>query len=285
MPDTGAPVLPPAPVWKRTPLIPASIVLHALALGAVLWQVHLWPWALAALVLNHVILTAISLWPRSQALGPNLTRLPAAAAQRGEIALTIDDGPDPEVTPAVLDLLDAHGVHATFFCIGARARAHPDLCRAIVQRGHAVENHSDRHCHTFSLLGPRGYARELHAAQVTLSGITGVTPGFFRAPAGLRNPFLGPVLARHKLLLASWTRRGFDTRETRPDVVLQRLLHKLRPGDILLLHDGHAARTAQGRPVILDVLPPLLRAISNAGLTPVTLQTACAAPATSSSPT
>ncbi|OYV40570.1 MAG: polysaccharide deacetylase family protein [Thiomonas sp. 20-64-5] len=226
------------------------------------------------------MLTAVSLWPRSQALGPNLTRLPEAAAQRGEVALTIDDGPDPDVTPAVLDLLDAHGVRATFFCIGERARAHPALCRAIVQGGHAVENHSNRHRHNFSLLGPCGYARELRAAQRTLSSITGTTPRFFRAPAGLRNPFLGPVLARQNLLLASWTRRGFDTRETRPAVVLQRLLRKLRPGDILLLHDGHAARTAQGRPVILDVLPPLLDAIRSANLTPVTLRAAYALPAT-----
>jgi len=266
--------------WRPTPLILTSIAVHALALGAVLWQTLLWPWALAALVLNHAVLTAISLWPRSQALGPNLTRLPEAAARRGEVALTIDDGPDPDVTPAVLDLLDAHGVRATFFCIGERARAHPALCRAIVQRGHEVENHSNRHRHNFSLLGIRGFARELQTAQTILSSITGITPRFFRAPAGLRNPFLGPVLARQNLLLASWTHRGFDTRETRPAVVLQRLLRKLRPGDILLLHDGHAARTAQGRPVILDVLPPLLEAIRSANLTPVTLRAGCALPAT-----
>ncbi len=275
MSDASVPTLPAAASWRPTPLILASIALHALALVVVLWHVRLWPWALAALVFNHAALTAISLWPRSQALGPNLTRLPDAAAQRGEVALTIDDGPDPDVTPAVLDLLDAHGVRATFFCIGERARAHPELCRAIVQRGHAVENHSNRHRHNFSLLGPRGYTRELQTAQATLHAITGVTPRFFRAPAGLRNPFLGPVLARENLWLASWTRRGFDTRESRPAVVLQRLLRGLRPGDILLLHDGHAARAAQGRPVILEVLPPLLHAIHRAGLTPVTLQAAC----------
>ena len=284
MPDDCATVLPPVPAWRPTPLILASIALHALALGAVLWQFDLWPWALTALVLNHAVLTATGLWPRSQALGPNLTRLPEAAARRSEVALTIDDGPDPLITPAVLDLLDAHGARATFFCIAERARAHPELCRAIVQRGHAVENHSDRHRHSFSLLGPRGYARELQAAQVGLRHITGVTPRFFRAPAGLRNPFLGPILARHQLLLASWTRRGFDTRESRPAVVLHRLLHKLGPGDILLLHDGHAARTAQGRPVILEVLPALLHAIHSAGLTTVTLRAACATPDTPAAP-
>ena len=269
--------------WRPTPLIAASAGLHALALGAVVAQPTLWPWALTALVLDHGALTVSGLLPRSRALGPNLTRLPAAAAQRGEVALTIDDGPDPDVTPAVLDLLDAHGARATFFCIAERARAHPALCRAIVQRGHAVENHSNRHRHNFALLGPQGYAHELQAAQTALGALTGQPPRFFRAPAGLRNPFLGPALAHQGLLLASWTRRGFDTRETRPAVVLQRLLRDLRCGDILLLHDGHAARTAQGRPVILDVLPELLRAISQAGLTPVTLRAACA-PARPSTP-
>lgn len=272
------PIHPPpvAPAWRPTPLIVGSAGLHVLALGSMVAQPGLWPWALAALALDHGVLTAASLWPRSQALGPNLTRLPAAAARRGEVALTIDDGPDPEVTPAVLDLLDALGARATFFCIAERARAHPSLCRAIAQRGHAVENHSNRHRHNFALLGPRGYARELQAAQIALGEITGQVPAFFRAPAGLRNPFLGPALARQGLLLASWTRRGFDTRETRAAVVLQRLLRDLRGGDILLLHDGHAARTAQGRPVILDVLPPLLHAIRQAGLAPVTLRAACA---------
>ena len=275
MDEIGAPL-----PWRPTPLIVGVVAVHPLALLVALAQPTLWPWALAAVLAGHLLITAASLWPRGPWLGPNLVRLPAESRARGEVALSFDDGPDPEVTPAVLDLLDAHGVRATFFCIGERARAHPALCRAIVQGGHAVENHSNRHRHNFSLLGPCGYARELRAAQRTLSSITGTTPRFFRAPAGLRNPFLGPVLARQNLLLASWTRRGFDTRETRPAVVLQRLLRKLRPGDILLLHDGHAARTAQGRPVILDVLPPLLDAIRSANLTPVTLRAAYALPAT-----
>lgn len=276
MPDTRAPALPPVPTWRPAPLLAISALVHAAALAAALWHVAAWPWALGAVILDHAVLTGVGLWPRSRALGPNLTRLPATSARRGEVAITIDDGPDPAVTPAVLDLLAAHGACATFFCIGERAREHPELCRAIVQRGHAVENHSARHRHSFSLLGPRGLRRELQAAQHTLGAITGVIPRFFRAPAGLRNPFLDPVLARLDLRLASWTRRGFDTRDARPDVVLRRLLRGLRAGDILLLHDGHAACTAQGRPVILDVLPALLVALTQAGLKPVTLRAALA---------
>ena len=266
---------PPMPSpWRLTPLLRAVIALHVLAVIAVIAHPALWPWALGAALASHLPVVAASLWPRSRWLGPNLTRLPETSAARGDIALTFDDGPDPEVTPAVLDLLDGHGVHATFFCIGERAAAHPELCQNIVRRGHAVENHSARHRHNFALLGPRGYARELRAAQQTLSAVTGVAPAFFRAPAGLRNPFLWPVLARHNLRLASWTRRGYDTRSRAPARVLGRLLRGLRAGDILLLHDGHAARDAAGRPVVLDVLPPLLAAIGKVGLKPVTLRAA-----------
>jgi peptidoglycan/xylan/chitin deacetylase (PgdA/CDA1 family) len=267
--------------WPVPPLLRVSAGVHVAAALALLAQPAWWPWALGALVLNHAAITATGLWPRSTGLGPNLRRLPAASAARGEIALTIDDGPDPEVTPAVLDLLDAAGARATFFCIAARAEAHPGLAREIVARGHSVQNHSHAHRHTFSLLGPRGFARELQRAQDTLSSVTGERPICFRAPAGLRNPFLDPVLHRLGLVLCSWTRRGFDTRERDAQRVLRRLAQGLAAGDILLLHDGHAARGAGGRPVILDVLPPLLAACKHAGLRSVTLPQALHADAAS----
>jgi len=252
-------------------LLRATLLLHAALALALLLQPSAWRWVLAALFANHLLLTAAGLWPRSSWLGRNWTRLPAGSACRGEIALTIDDGPDPGVTPAVLDLLDRLQVRATFFCIGGKARRHPALCREIVARGHDVQNHSERHRHNFSMLGPRGYRRELQAAQDTLAAITGRRPQFFRAPAGLRNPFLGPALARMGLRLAAWTRRGYDTRSGDAAVVLRRLLPALRPGAILLMHDGNCARGAAGVPVILDVLPELARQASAAGLHFVTL--------------
>lgn len=260
--------------WQPTLFIRLSIALHLLALLAVGAYPASWPWALAAVIANHLLITAIGLWPRSHWLGPNWTCLPAAATARNEAALTIDDGPDPVVTPQVLELLDRYGAKATFFCIGNRAAQHPDLCREIVRRGHAVENHSQQHRHNFSLLGVSGYIREIRAAQATLAGITGEPPMFFRAPAGLRNPFLDPVLARLGLSLASWTARGFDTYTGDAAKVAARLLAKLRPGAILLLHDGHAAITEAQQPVILEVLPRLLEAAANAGLRFVTLREA-----------
>jgi len=271
----ATPIVPTAAApWP--PLVRASVWLHAgAAAGALAWP-QAWPWAAAAVVANHALIAGTGLWPRSQALGPNLVRLPAAAAARGEVALTLDDGPDPALTPKVLEILAAHGTVATFFCIAQRALQHPQLVRQILAAGHSVQNHSFRHRHNFSLRGPRGFEAELQAAQQAFFGLTGERPRFFRAPAGLRNPFLQPVLARHGLLLTSWTRRGFDTRERDPQRAQQRLLRDLAGGDIPLLHDGHAATAPSGRPVVLEVLPGLLAALQHAGLRCVTLPQALA---------
>jgi peptidoglycan-N-acetylglucosamine deacetylase len=269
LPDANAA---PGP-WPWPPLIKASAAVHVGAAALALAPGG-WPWAVGALALDHALLTGAGLWPRSHWLGPNLTRLPEAATARREIAITIDDGPDPAVTPAVLDLLDAAGARATFFCIAAQAQAQPMLVREIVRRGHAVQNHSHDHRHHFSLSGPAAFERELVRAQQVLAELSGQTPHCFRAPAGLRNPMLDPVLHRLNLQLVSWTRRGFDTREADPARVLQRLSRGLAAGDILLLHDGHARRTRAGRPVVLDVLPALLQRCKSAGLTPVTLDDA-----------
>jgi peptidoglycan/xylan/chitin deacetylase (PgdA/CDA1 family) len=252
-------------------LMRATLACHTLAAGAVAIAPHTWKWALGGLVFNHMVLTAAGLWPRSDWLGPNMTRLPRASAARSEVALTIDDGPDPEVTPRVLDILDRHQARCTFFCIAERISAHPDLAREIVSRGHSLQNHTYRHPHHFSLMGPARLRAEIIQAQEVIANITGVKPIFFRAPAGLRNPFLEPVLHRLGLTLVSWTRRGFDTREPRPERVLARLTHKLSAGDILLLHDGNAAHDEAGQPVVLNVLPALLDQIRQSDLRCVSL--------------
>jgi len=262
--------------WEPTPAIQVSFALHAAALVVVIAQPRLWPWVLGAIVADHLVLTAAGLWPRSKLLGPNWTHLPATAAASGAVAITIDDGPDPVVTPQVLNLLDQHSAKATFFCIGELVERHSGLAREIVSRGHTIENHSQHHLNRFSVLGPSGINAEIARAQDTIEAITGQRPRFFRAPAGLRSPFLEPVLVRLGLRLASWTRRGFDTVNPDPAVVFKRLTAGLRSGDILLLHDGHAARTSSGSPVILEVLPRLLQAVSAAKLTPVTLRSVLA---------
>lgn len=260
--------------WRPTPVIRLSFLLHAVAGAVVLTQPALWAWAIGAVAGNHLLLTAAVFWPRGRALGANLVRLPPAAAARGEVSVTFDDGPDPEITPRVLDLLDRHQAKATFFCVGERAAAHPDIVREIVRRGHSIENHSHRHSGAFAFYGMFRLRRELESAQAVVSGITGRAPRFFRAPMGLRSPLLDPVLARCGLTYVSWTRRGLDGTHRDPGKVLQRLADKLAAGDILLLHDNGRARTRDGVPVVLAVLPELLRRIEAQGLRSVTLAAA-----------
>lgn len=247
-----------ASTYRPPPLLAGSLALHAA--GALAFAVAPRHWRAIAGVLaaNHVVLAAASLWPRGTWAGANQSRLPATAARRGEVALTFDDGPDPDVTPRVLDLLDRHGARATFFCIGERVRAHPEIAAEIARRGHRVENHTQTHPHLFACYPAPALRREILDAQETILRASGHAPRLFRAPAGLRNPLLDWVLFRAGLRLVSWTRRGFDALENDPRRIARRLLAGLAPGDVLLLHDGSASRKHGSNPVVLEVLPRLL---------------------------
>ena len=260
-------------IFSATPALHASAWLHVAALGSVLVHPPAWPVALSAVVADHLALVAAGLWPRSRLLGPNWTRLPETSRRRQELAITLDDGPDPDVTPQVLDLLEAHGAQASFFVVGTRVAEHPGLGREILRRGHTLENHSHTHRHDFSLLGPMRLRREIVRAQDAIAAVGGAAR-YFRAPAGLRNPFLEGELRRAGLQLVSWTRRGFDTVNRDAARVHARLSRGLAAGDILLLHDGHAARTSAGNPVVLEALPRLLASAQRLGLRATHLQAA-----------
>jgi peptidoglycan/xylan/chitin deacetylase (PgdA/CDA1 family) len=262
---------PVARAWRPAPAIVVSFLLHAAALVALAASPQLWPWILAAVAANHLVLTAAVFWPRGRLLGPNVARLPASAAERNEVSLTFDDGPDPEVTPQVLDLLDRYGMRASFFCVGDKAAAHPEVVREIARRGHGIENHSLGHSWAFAFYGLARLRHEIETAQSLIAGPAGRVPAYFRAPMGLRSPLLDPVLARFGLQYVSWTRRGFDATMHDPGGVLQRLTAGLAAGDILLLHDRGDTRTRDGTPVVLAVLPPLLERLKSQGLTSVTL--------------
>jgi peptidoglycan/xylan/chitin deacetylase (PgdA/CDA1 family) len=270
IPGRGRPRFP----WRPTPVVLLSILLHIAAGVTVVVQPALWPWALGAVAANQLLLIAAVFRPRGRALGANMVRLPAAAAARSEVCITFDDGPDPEVTPRVLELLDRGGAKATFFCVGEKAAAFPDIAREIARRGHAIENHSHRHSGAFAFYGIVRLRRDLESAQAVLAGITGRAPRFFRAPMGLRSPLLDPVLARCGLRYVSWTRRGLEAVHRDPGKVLQRLTRGLAAGDILLLHDNGRSRTRDGTPVALAVLPELLARVRASGLRPVTLAAA-----------
>jgi peptidoglycan/xylan/chitin deacetylase (PgdA/CDA1 family) len=260
--------------WRPAPAVRASLLLHGAAVVTVVVQPAFWPWVLGAVAGNHLLLIAAVLWPRGQVLGANLVRLPAGAAARQEVSLTFDDGPDPEVTPRVLDLLDRHQAKASFFCIGEKAATYPDIVKEIVRRGHSVENHSHCHSRAYAFCGIFRFKRDVETAQSTIAGITGRAPRYFRAPVGLRSPLLDPVLAQCGLHYVSWTRRGYDAVHRDPESVLQRLAGGLAAGDILLLHDCAYSMTRDGTPVVLVVLPELLDRMRAQGLKSVTLPAA-----------
>jgi peptidoglycan/xylan/chitin deacetylase (PgdA/CDA1 family) len=257
--------------WKPSPLIRGSMAVHAVAAVGAAAVPAAWPWALGAVTGNHALLGALGLWPRSGLLGPNLTRLPELNARLGQVGLCFDDGPDPDVTPAVLELLDCAGATASFFCIADRAARHPNIVREIVRRGHSVENHTWHHPYGFAAFGPSAIRREVGQAQRILEELSTRRPRFFKPPAGLRNPLLEPVLTGLGLRLATWTRRGYDAVRRDPTRVTPRLTRNLAAGDLLMLHDGSAARTPANRPVVLEVLPDLLDAVFTHGLTAVSL--------------
>ena len=278
MPDsTAAPLHNQAPVprrWQPAPVVWISLAAHGACALAWLTYPALWPWWLAALAFNHAVILALVMTPRNRWIGANLTRLPAHAARQRWVALTFDDGPDPSVTPQVLDLLAQFGAQASFFCIGRAVQQYPELVQRIIASGHTVENHGFAHSSAFALWGSRRMAHDIAQQQQAVYHAAGVFPRFFRPTAGFRNPLLDWVLARTGLQLVMWTRRGFDTRCRNAHTVLQRLTHRLAAGDILLMHDGHAARTADGQPLVLAVLPALLQRLQQERLQAVHLRQA-----------
>ena len=258
--------------WRPTPFVKASFALHAVSAIAVGTAPAAWPWALAAVATNQALIGGAVMWPRSTWIGENIRRLPPSSRANNQIALTFDDGPDPNITPRLLDLLDANGHQASFYVVGERAMKYPQVIQDIVRRGHAVENHSHRHTNTFAFYLSSRLHRELDAAQQAIADASGSLPRFFRAPMGFRTPFLDPVIARLGLHYTSWTRRGFDSLAKSPTPVLQRLITNLTAGDILLLHDGSMLSSQRERPIVLDVLPALLKTISDRGFKSVTLR-------------
>ena len=272
--------------WRPTPLVRASLWAHGVGMPLVAAGAPGWPWLLGGLVFSHVAMAA-GLHPHCQWVGRTLTRLPhGGMAPSGDVALTFDDGPDPSATPRILDLLDAAGARASFFCIGTRAARHPALIARMIASGHTVENHTWSHPATFAAHGRQRMAAEVLRAQRVLTELAGTPPRWMRAPAGLRSPLLEPVLAGAGLRHASWTRRAYDGRCIDPAIVAARLIRGLAPGDVLLLHDGSSARmplfpagAGGGGTVATAALPAVLDAIRARGLRAVALPAPLAVPA------
>jgi peptidoglycan-N-acetylglucosamine deacetylase len=172
--------------------------------------------------------------PSSQLFGPTIRMTGASAT----LALTFDDGPNPAVTPALLDLLSQYDAHATFFQIGERVRAFPALSREVAQQGHTLGNHTDTHPR-LTFLSPRRIRDELARCDDALTAATGQATRWMRPPYGYRGPQLNSAVRsqNESARIVMWSRSAFDWRLPSSEKIIKRLRH-VRGGDIVLLHDG-----------------------------------------------
>lgn len=186
-----------------------------------------------------------------------------------EVWLTIDDGPDETDTPQILELLDRHRARATFFAIGQQAARHPGLVAEVVRRGHEVAHHTHTHpLYLFWCATPARVRAELDDGLTALQK-TGVRPRCFRPPVGIKNPFLPGALAERGLVCIGWSARGRDCISRDPARVVERVMSRLKPGAIILMHEGPNAC----RQVRVEAIARLLNALSERGFTCVVPET------------
>jgi peptidoglycan/xylan/chitin deacetylase (PgdA/CDA1 family) len=213
-----------------------SLVLGFKLLALALWliagsgAVGLLIWATVDIFLLYNLFV-----PSGQGFGQVVTRF---KTEKNEIWLTIDDGPCPEDTPRILDALDRHQAKATFFLIGERAEKYPELVVEILRRGHEVGHHTHTHpARTFWCAGPKRVRAELDRALDAFKR-AGATPRYFRPPVGIKNFFLHRELVKRGLTCVGWSIRSYDSRADDPQRVVARVMSRIHPGAIVLMHEG-----------------------------------------------
>jgi len=206
--------------------------------------------------------------PSSATFYPTISHGPR---NRPNVALTFDDGPDPEVTPAVLDVLGKAGAHGTFFTIGRNLEHNLPLGRRIVNEQHELANHSWRHAYWQNFYTKRAHAADLARNTAIIQELTG-SPAepWYRPPVGLKSPALARAALARQLNIVAWSVHSRDTVIRNPERIAAHVLHRVRPGDIVLMHDGHDL-PGRHRPGIVAALPLILAGLAERGLTPVTV--------------
>ena len=216
------------------PLAPAHLTgIGAIQLAMALWLLVSPLWSLLPLgtfLLACIVAPFVQRW---QFFLPIVTR---GNRRRGAVAFTFDDGPDPLTTPHLLDLLTERNLRVTFFVVGRNVRAHPDLLRMILDRGHEIGSHSDSHDLLLMFRGSGRLRREVQDCQKTLE-LFGVRPVAFRPPVGVTSPRLWRVLLESGMYCAGFRRRARDLGNLRVRGIAGRILKRLRAGDVVLLHD------------------------------------------------
>ncbi len=244
------------PAFKKAAAARLAVRLGLIAVMLALWAAGRPGAALGMLAVVSIMEAFWILNPATRFFGPIITRLPAG---REGVLITIDDGPTPETTTAMLEELDAQQVRAVFFLIGEKARRWPELVREIQRRGHEIGNHTEHHPATrFWRLMPGETWSEIADCQETLQEITGRRPRWFRAPAGHFQSFTHPALDCLDLRLMGWSCRGYDGIDADVDRVCKRIESSLKPGGIVLLHES--------RPSSVELLRRVLRLLKDRGL-------------------
>lgn len=181
----------------------------------------------------------------------------------GDIALTFDDGPT-EYTAQVLDLLQKYQAKATFFIIGRQARKYPALVKRILAEGHTVGNHTWSHSKNTGFMNARKMEEEIRAADRVLETMTPGKVKFYRPPFGVTNPSIKKAVQRTGHTVMGWSIRSLDTVIADERKILNRILRRLKPGKVILLHD-----TSQKS---VNVLREVLEELEKRSLRSVTLE-------------
>jgi peptidoglycan/xylan/chitin deacetylase (PgdA/CDA1 family) len=211
------------------------LVLSALLTAAALLAGHpAWLISIAAVL---AVVTGLGVtFPQLSLFGPFICR---GSAAKKRVALTFDDGPDAQSTPALLDWLREEKIPVAFFAVGARVAANPELAARIVREGHLLENHSYAHSYVTNFFGVARLREEMRRTQNAVQKATGRAPELFRPPMGLSNPRTFRAAKLEGLRVIGWSARGLDTQCHDPEVVARRILRRVRSGGIILLHDGN----------------------------------------------
>jgi peptidoglycan/xylan/chitin deacetylase (PgdA/CDA1 family) len=253
-------------------VVPTAIIAGLLALSPVVGLMYWAPppaifWPAFMAWLGIVVYFSWIYLPDVDIPGGTLRRARPHARQRGWVAITFDDGPNGETTGELLDTLARHGARATFFCVGESAQKTPELIRRMVSEGHEVGNHTFSH-RPLHWCSRTEIERQIAAAQDAIEQAGAPRPRLFRAPHGFKSPFLKGRLARHALRLVGWNVGVWDTDRPGADVIAGRVARRLRPGTILLLHDGERG---VDRTQTVAAMEKILTDCRQRGLRPVTL--------------